>query len=75
MSGDKNSQNNDLESLRKRIDELDKRIEVLKRAYEERLKKKFASDQEKLRAIMTTAEGESPLGILRRLRELDDTRK
>jgi len=48
---------------------------VLERAYEERLRKKFASDQEKIRAIMTIAEGESPLGILRKLRELDDNRK
>jgi DNA-binding NtrC family response regulator len=55
--------------------ELDKLIDVLKKAYEERLKKKFASDQSKIQAIMAIAEGESPLGILRRLRELDDNRK
>jgi len=55
--------------------ELDKLIEILKEAYEARLKKKFEFDQAKLDAIMTMAKGESPLGILRRLRELDDGRK
>lgn len=55
--------------------ELDKLIEVLREAYQARLKKKFASDQAKMEQIMSLAEGESPLGILRRLRELDDSRK
>jgi DNA-binding NtrC family response regulator len=52
--------------------ELDKLIEVLKEAYESRLKKKFASDQEKMDRIMELATGESPLGILRKLKDLDD---
>jgi DNA-binding NtrC family response regulator len=55
--------------------ELEKLIEVLRKAYQARLEKKFAADQAKLDAIMALAEGESPLGILRRLRELDDLRK
>lgn len=55
--------------------ELDKLIEVLKEAYQTRLEKKFASDQARLKEIMDLAEGESALGILRRLRELDDKRK
>lgn len=55
--------------------ELDKLIEVLKGAYESRLRRKFESDQAKLDTIMVAAKGESPLGILRRLKELDDSRK
>ena len=55
--------------------ELEKLIEVLKDAYEERLKKKFAADQNRMGEILAAAEGESPLGILRKLRELDDGRR
>ena len=39
------------------------------------LKKKFEADQTKMDRIVTAAEGESALGILRKLRELDDGRK
>lgn len=52
--------------------ELDNLIKVLKEAYEERLKKKFQLDQGKMEEIMKIATGDSPLGIMRRLRELDD---
>ncbi len=55
--------------------ELEKLIQVLKEAYQARLKRKFAADEARLNEILTLAEGESPLGILRRLRELDDSRK
>jgi DNA-binding NtrC family response regulator len=55
--------------------EIEKLIEVLKAAYETRLKKKFASDQTRMDKIVTMAVGESPLGILRKLRELDDERR
>ena len=55
--------------------ELDKLIEVLKEAYEARLKKKFAADEAKMAKIGAIAGGESPLGILRKLRELDDERR
>jgi len=55
--------------------ELDKLIQVLKEAYQARLEKKFAADQAKMEKILALAEGESPLGILRKLRELDDLRK
>jgi DNA-binding NtrC family response regulator len=55
--------------------ELEKLIQVLREAYQARLEKKFASDQAKMEKIMSMAKGESPLGILRRLRELDDSRK
>jgi len=55
--------------------ELDKLIEVLKDAFQERLQKKFAADQARTEKIVAMATGESPLGILRKLRELDDERK
>ncbi|MGD2120441.1 MAG: response regulator [Gemmatimonadota bacterium] len=55
--------------------ELDKLIDILKEAYQARLKKKFEHDQAKLDTIVNMAKGESPLGILRKLRELDDSRK
>ncbi|MFC1611024.1 response regulator [Myxococcota bacterium] len=55
--------------------ELDKLIETLKDAYEARLKKKFAADQEKMDRIMKLATGEGPLGIMRKLGDIDDDRR
>jgi DNA-binding NtrC family response regulator len=55
--------------------EMEKLVEVLKEAYQARLEKKFASDQAKMEKILAMAESESPLGILRKLKELDDSRK
>jgi len=55
--------------------ELENLIEVLRSAYETRLKKKFASDEAKMAQIMALATGESGLGLLRRLRDLDDERR
>jgi len=55
--------------------ELDKLIEVLKDAYQARLKKKFAADEVRLEKLMSLASGESALGILRKMRELDDSRR
>lgn len=55
--------------------ELDKLIRVLKEAYQARLEKKFQSDQAKMKKILAASGGESPLGILRKLRTLDDDRK
>jgi len=52
--------------------ELEKLIEVLQSAYEHRLKAKFAADDRKLQEIMRISTSESPLGILRRLQQLDD---
>jgi DNA-binding NtrC family response regulator len=52
--------------------EFEKLVETLKNAYEARLTKKFSADQEKLAGIMKAATGESPLGILRQLKALDD---
>lgn len=55
--------------------ELDELIKILKEAYEERLKKKFKIDQDKMDQIMKIAMGDSALGVLRKLRELDDDEK
>lgn len=55
--------------------ELDELIKVLRDAYEERLRKKFQNDQSRLEELMRRAVGESPLGILRKMRELDDEEK
>ncbi len=52
--------------------ELDKLLEILKQAYETRLKKKFESDQKRIDKLTELATGSSPLGILRAMRELDD---
>lgn len=55
--------------------ELEKLLETLKEAYEARLKSKFANDKAKIDEIMAAGLAESPLGILRKLRELDDNRR
>jgi two-component system NtrC family response regulator len=54
---------------------LEELLEVLKQAYEARLKKKFELDEARMEKIMRLATGSSPLGILRELRELDDEEK
>lgn len=51
---------------------LDDLLEVLKNAYAERLNKKFTADQARTDELVRIAQEESPLGILRRMRELDD---
>lgn len=55
--------------------ELEQLIQVLKEAYEERMKKKFQSNEEKMSEIMKIATGDSPLAIMRRLRQIDDNTK
>jgi len=52
--------------------ELDQLIAKLRDAYEARMKKKFEADTERMERIMKIATGDSPLGIMRRLAELDD---
>lgn len=52
--------------------EFEKLVEKLKDAYEARLKKKVAADQDKLNSIMKISMEESSLGILRKLKGLDD---
>ncbi|MBU1652325.1 response regulator [bacterium] len=55
--------------------EFDALLDILKEAYEVRLKKKFESDQTRLQKIMDAATGSSALGILRAMKELDDDEK
>ncbi len=52
--------------------EIEKLLETLRDAYQARMQKKFEADLERVEKIMEAAVGESPLGILRKLRELDD---
>jgi len=54
--------------------ELDKLIETLAAAYETRLGRKFAADQEKIDRIGSAIAGVPPLEALEKLRELDDGR-
>ncbi len=55
--------------------ELDKLLEVLKSAYEARMKKKFESDINKMDKLIKLATGSSPLGILQEMKKLDDEDK
>ena len=63
------------EGVEKFIQPFDKLIETLKDAYRARLEKKFAADQARIDEIVKIATGRSALGILRRLRALDDDRR
>jgi len=51
--------------------ETDELLEVIKNAFQRRIQKKLQIDQEKMEKMLDTSLGESPLGILRRLREMD----
>ena len=55
--------------------EIDNLLDVLHRAYQTRLTKKFQSDEERLKKIAKMAVGDSPLAILRELRKLDNEEK
>lgn len=55
--------------------ELEKLLEVLKDAYETRLKKKFESDQDRLDEIMKMAQKMSPLGFMREMKKMDTDEK
>jgi len=55
--------------------ELDKLLEVLKNAYESRMKKKFEFDAKKMETLMKVATGSSPLAILQEMKKLDNEEK
>ncbi len=55
--------------------ELDSLLDTLKDAFTARMRKKFESDQDRMDEIVNLATGESALGILRRLKEMDTTEK
>lgn len=55
--------------------ELEKLLEVLKGAYEARMRKKFESDLNKMERLLKITTGSSPLGILQEMKKLDDEEK
>ena len=55
--------------------DLEKLLEELKDAYHTRLKKKFEHDKNRQEALDTLSMGDSPLGILRALMQMDDDEK
>jgi two-component system NtrC family response regulator len=55
--------------------DFEKLLEVLKKAYETRLRKKFEHDKKRMEEIEMLRMGSSPMGILRALMHLDDDEK
>ncbi len=55
--------------------EFERLVETLKDAYEHRLQRKFQHDHHRLDQLMQAAVGDSALGILRRMREIDDEQR
>jgi two-component system NtrC family response regulator len=53
----------------------EKLVEVIKEAYEVRLKKKFEHNNKRMQDIQKLSFGRSPLGILRALADLDNEEK
>ena len=51
--------------------DLEELLKVLQAAYTERLKKRFADEEARIQEILDLAQGNSPLAILRRMKELD----
>jgi DNA-binding NtrC family response regulator len=52
--------------------DLEKLLEVLRHAYEARLRRKFEHDQQRLQKLAELATGATPLSILEELRKMDD---
>ena len=55
--------------------EFEKLVEVIKEAYEARMKKKFEHNQKRMDEIQKLSIGQSPLGILKALAHLDNEEK
>jgi len=55
--------------------QLEELLQVLQEAYLGRMKKKSVDDEARIEKLMRLAQGESPLGILRRMKEMDDERR
>jgi len=53
----------------------DKLVALIQEAYEARMKNKFASNEKRMAAIQQLSMGQSPLGLLKSLAQLDDDRK
>ncbi len=52
--------------------ETEELMKVLKEAYQSRVQKKLKLDEEKITKLLNVATGESPLGIWRKLRDLEE---
>ena len=55
--------------------DFEKLLEVLKKAYEARLRKKFEHDKKRMEELEMLRMGSSPIGILRSLMHMDDDEK
>ncbi len=55
--------------------EFEKLLDVIKKAYEARLRKKFEHDKKRMEEIEMLRMGSSPMGILRSLMHMDDDEK
>ena len=55
--------------------DFEKLLEVLKEAYEARLRKKFEHDKKRMEEIEMLSMGSSPIGILKSLMHMDDDEK
>lgn len=55
--------------------DFEKLVEVIKEAYEARLTKKFEHNKEHMEKIQKLSLGQSPLGLLRALADMDDDEK
>jgi two-component system NtrC family response regulator len=55
--------------------ETEELIQVLKNAYQQRIQKKLALDEEQMTALMESFVADSPLGILRKLKEMESGHK
>jgi DNA-binding NtrC family response regulator len=55
--------------------EFEKLVDVLKQAYEARLRKKFQHDKKRMEHLDVLSMGSSPMAVLRSLLRLDDTEK
>ncbi|MDD9305205.1 MAG: response regulator [Desulfobacter sp.] len=55
--------------------DFDTLVDALKQAYQARMEKKFESNEKRMEAIQQIAMGQSPLGVLREMAQLDDSRK
>ena len=55
--------------------DLEKLVEVIQKAYEARLKKKFEYNQKRIKEIQRLSMGTSPLGLLKAMARLDDNEK
>jgi len=55
--------------------EFERLVDVLKRAYEARLRKKFEHDRQRMKDLEMLSMGSSPVGILKSLLTIDDEEK